>query len=497
MAQTNTAPTLELGCSEPELFLDAARPGFFAVWWRDPAAGAERRAAMLAAGIDPKRVARIGDGFQRVYPLSKLTHVIAQCQGKADRYVSQLTFRQPKRKDGSPGIPNRRKTNASGAKVCFLDFDIGIRRDQVDDALARLLDEMSAANLPIPSYAVYSGRGLHLKWLLTREIPKSALKRWDLVERALLQAFLDRHWAVDRKAIDRSRVLRIPGSVNSKSGTTCEVVWINWSQTAEVHRYDFDVLADSVLPLPRAAYLAKVQTEYLERGKEFEAARKSRKAKYKLRGLEIEAEKAARNVSRAEKKSDGDEPRVKQKRNGNPRRLAYDRAADCLKLLSLRAAVPATASADRESTIFWCVTFEALSGRIDSRNLADRAREIARSHCPPEWAIRHESRWESQLSTVGKRFGAWRAGKPDLVYTPRNTTLIDSLRISADEQMSLKTIISPKEKERRRTLQRRSEGIVEREEYLATVKAKSTERAKPWLAENVSRATWYRRRADA
>jgi hypothetical protein len=78
----------------------------------------------------------------------------------------------------------------------------------------------------------------------------------------------------------------------------------------------------------------------------------------------------------------------------------------------------------------------------------------------------------------------------------KDETIIRALGITEEEMVALdfKHLLTPglkRAKERARWhVRRAADGGVSREEYLA----ESIERQKPWLAENISRRTWYRRR---
>ena len=97
-----------------------------------------------------------------------------------------------------------------------------------------VIDECNG--IPEPNFVVYSGRGIHLYWLLDN-VPAQALPRWRAVQKILCEAFNG-----DPKATDPTRVLRVVGSINSKTGerVTGELIHTGC--------YDFNLFCDEVLP---------------------------------------------------------------------------------------------------------------------------------------------------------------------------------------------------------------------------------------------------------
>ncbi len=98
-------------------------------------------------------------------------------------------------------------------RAVFVDADLGreATRHDLDEVLERLREK----GMPAPSLVIFSGRGLHLYWI-TKHTPPQALPAWQAVEAALIDALKDFH--ADPKVRDCTRVLRIAGTLNSKSG---------------------------------------------------------------------------------------------------------------------------------------------------------------------------------------------------------------------------------------------------------------------------------------
>ncbi|KAB2956984.1 MAG: hypothetical protein F9K16_14465, partial [Thermoanaerobaculia bacterium] len=131
-------------------------------------------------------------------------------------------------------------------RACYLDLDT--YRDpelaglEPDELARRVLEVLEAAGIPRPTI-VFTGRGLQLGWRFAGGILPAALPRWKAVQTALdglLRAFRPD----PAVTLDPVRILRLPGSVNRKSGRTATVLVAGDVVT-------FDELAAAALPLDR------------------------------------------------------------------------------------------------------------------------------------------------------------------------------------------------------------------------------------------------------
>lgn len=131
------------------------------------------------------------------------------------------------------------------AALNALYVDVDAHGESVD--LAALLDQklsvLQRARLPAPSLIVFSGRGLHLYWII-KPLPAAALPRWQPCQR-VLQRLLEG----DPAAVDCTRLLRLVGSVNSRAPEYCRTVTGVLNSVSE---FDFDWLAEQILPRSRA-----------------------------------------------------------------------------------------------------------------------------------------------------------------------------------------------------------------------------------------------------
>ncbi|MGP9655945.1 helix-turn-helix domain-containing protein [Halomonas sp. AOP35-4E-18] len=404
--------------TEPASYHESSKWGFFSVVSRDPHRGMR----------------------QKSYPLRLLPEVLSAVPRDRDTYISQAEFTRP----------NRRVVNLARVGLMFVDIDPGpITHLDGEQWAMRCLMACKDEGVPAPSIIISSGRGVHMKWLLDRPLPRAAMPRWNHAQKCLVKRF--EHIGADAGARDASRVLRLEGTRNQKSDRLCRVVWEDRDPCdRELVRHSFDVLFDELVDVPRHIYEAQqdaAETARRERQKHCESFTLVRGGKYGLRRL-------------------GD------------RQLAWDRLEDLRILASMRAG---HIEGSRMLFLFWCTNFLALAQPTKANTLHYEARSIARE-IAPGWTYQ-----DCDLGTTFRRAKAYAEGEkvefngrqyPPL-YTPRNDTLIQALGITDAEQHQLKTIISKGEAAARHadreTLRRRLAGVAKRSEYLANV-ASTTEK---------------------
>jgi len=106
-------------------------------------------------------------------------------------------------------------------KAQFIDLDIyktGFTKEQI---IMHLEADYFNKSIPRPNLIIDSGRGLYLIWLL-KSVPSKALPLWKAIEEYLYSVL--KTFGADRQALDPTRVLRVPGSINSKSRTTVKII---------------------------------------------------------------------------------------------------------------------------------------------------------------------------------------------------------------------------------------------------------------------------------
>ena len=106
-------------------------------------------------------------------------------------------------------------------KAQFIDLDIyktGFTKEQI---IMHLEADYFNKSIPRPNLIIDSGRGLYLIWLLN-SVPSKALPLWKAIEEYLYSVL--KPFGADRQALDPTRILRVPGSINSKSKTVVSII---------------------------------------------------------------------------------------------------------------------------------------------------------------------------------------------------------------------------------------------------------------------------------
>lgn len=368
---------------------------------------------------------------QQAYRLDDMATVLSLLDTKIDSWMSQGEFTQP----------NRRVVNLKQIGLLFVDLDYykipGYEMVQPDSMAYRVFCLLEQAGLPTPNLIIDSGNGLQLKWLLDKPVPRQALPRWNACQRALVDALSC--FGSDPQAKDASRILRVVQTTNSKARRRVEVVF-----AAPDNRYQFDEIADQILPIARAD---------LEEQRKF--AQKNREAR-QLRLIEGGLDISGLN-------------------RFSPRRLAWDRLEDLRKLAIIRGGVK---EGERMKHLAWQINFLLLSGATNSNQMWHEAAALARQ-IDANWSYR-----SAELTTIFQKAKAAEAGEKvefngveySPLYTPKNQTLIDLFGIERKEESQLKTIISKAEAMRRDAERKRNAraeaGAMDRQTYQSNAEAK-------------------------
>ena len=387
--------------------------------------------------------------LQRSYPVASMGFVIDACDKSIDTWISQAEF----------WAPTRRLLHFMRVGLLFVDLDTyklpefaGLSAEAQLEHLLRLCE---AQGLPEPSLVVFSGRGLQAKWLLDGGLPARALPRWTLVQHELgrrLAAF-----GADANALDASRVLRLVQTVNSKSGEIVRVIY----QTGV--RYDFDQLADALLPLTRAQ-LQELRQERAQRAADPEYQKRSAtRTKGHLTAIDTGALGQLRPFIGAQ--------------------LAWDRLADLRTLARLRGWTQGAPDGSRDLAVFIGASFLAQAVPNVPR-FYDELRVLGREFAP-HWSFRDINASASAVVARMKRMAKgetveYAGVQVDPRYRWRNDTLIQRFGITPDEERRLMTIVSDTEARRRdaerkvqyRIEQREAAGAMTREVYESNAEQK-------------------------
>ena len=371
-----------------------------------------------------------GQWRERSYPVGDLEDLIPDLAGRRDTYISQHRF-----------TARREMVQLWQLGAMYVDIDFHTipelagmdPRGVLEDALIAL----ERARKPSPTLAIFSGRGLYLIWLHT-PVPRMVVSRWNACQRELWQAL--KPFGADRGALDAARVLRLSGTVNSRSGAVVERI----APVGDV--WPFEDLVAEILPMDRGE-VAEVR--------------------------DIRAARAMRRPS---------ERLIVPPKGFTPGTLWAGRLGDLQRLRDLRFLDKKLPPGQRDYWMLiagvamsWVAVPQALQ-----REIVALSREVS------GWSDRESA---TRLSAVMKRAHMAARGEKiefnghlvDPRYHYRNSTIIDLLEITPSEEREMDTLISSDERRRRERMRdekrRRDAGMVSRDEYRANAEQRKIKAA--------------------
>lgn len=359
----------------------------------------------------------------------------------ANVYSSINSFYKPKRT-----IECIRHLNA-----VYLEFDNHLEnkiltKEDLECIMFYLKKDYFGKIMPEPSIIVNSGRGIQCIWCI-EDLPKQALPLWRMVQDNIYKGFRDfciRGYSADSKALDASRVFRLPQTLNTKSGTISETIGF----TGE--RFRLDELIDGYFP-----NLKIINKDY----------KKDKPKKQKKNSKFTEKERKVRSLYTVYK-------------------LHHTRLTDIIKLQQLRGG---NCSGEREVMCFLYRYYSCLFIQDPEKALEDTLEfnsnfveplsqnEVKKATLSAEKAF---EKWESTQDLIvrGSNVKVHQDGAYKIKgYNYSNKKLIELLDITPKEQEDLDTIISTKEKYRRKNNKRRPKnenGLTEKQQELADLKIK-------------------------
>ena len=117
--------------------------------------------------------------------------------------------------------PCRRLENIKELNTLFIDLDYYKTGKTKGQVLMDLEKNYFNQSIPTPNYVIDSGRGMYLIWLINA-VPSQALPLWKAIQEYLYKQL--KEFGADRQALDATRILRVPGSINSKSKTVVSIL---------------------------------------------------------------------------------------------------------------------------------------------------------------------------------------------------------------------------------------------------------------------------------
>jgi len=143
---------------------------------------------------------------------SGIKEIIEDFTGLSDVYITPNSFYKP----------YRAADTIRHFRALFIDLDL--KKYSKQEAVYQVFMLADKGTIPKPSMVVDSGRGLHLYWKI-EHAPMGAILTWQELEDFLYKQL--QFLGADIKATDAARLLRLPGTINTRSQTPCEILTVD------------------------------------------------------------------------------------------------------------------------------------------------------------------------------------------------------------------------------------------------------------------------------
>lgn len=381
-------------------------------------------------------------------------------EGKADIYLSYNPLK---------GYTPRKKANVGKLALLYVDLDIG-RGDNpfVDDTTPEykqsivdsLEENVFGVTVPAPNYICDSGRGLYLIYKIyqnedgNKQEHANAAERWRRVNSYFTLQF-DGYCADRSVSTDEARVLRIPGSINSHTGSVVQFYQYSNNKVYTLYNIERDYMSAptraQINKLERVEELLGVSCTVRNRRairrflscheEEYKKAYNKKKPSEKqlryasdiarLLDIDLPNFRTAGGASRFIKKHHKDFLAEKAKRKNHSNYIANDDEIT-LKMLERRlksieqVLVDAPRDSYRETGLFLYRLF-ALEYTNDRKLAADMTRELISNMANPIPE-------KSAMQTTKSAEQYWENGS---IYKMKDITLADWFGMSLDEWKDL------------------------------------------------------------
>lgn len=121
-------------------------------------------------------------------------------------------------------IKKRSIRNIRHLRSLYVDLDLDLSKISKSEAVYKVFVLAEEGKIPRPTMAVDSGRGIHLYWRI-ENAPYGALYTWQQLEDYLYNNL--KHLWADRSATDAARLLRLPNTINSRNNEPCKVLYVD------------------------------------------------------------------------------------------------------------------------------------------------------------------------------------------------------------------------------------------------------------------------------
>lgn len=117
--------------------------------------------------------------------------------------------------------PCRRLECIKELNFVYIDLDYYKTKYTKEQIIMNLESNYFNKIIPATNYIIDSGRGLALLWNINK-VTSKALPLWKAIQEYLYHQL--KEFGADRQALDATRILRVPGSINSKSKTVVSII---------------------------------------------------------------------------------------------------------------------------------------------------------------------------------------------------------------------------------------------------------------------------------
>lgn len=156
-----------------------------------------------------------------------------EVKGKQDYYTTPNSY----------FIPKRASKNIRHFRALYIDLDL--TDYSKNEAIYEVALLSGQGIIPEPTMIVDSGRGLHLYWRINHA-PKQAIWTWQELEDHLYRQL--KHLGADAKVTDSARLLRLPGTINSRNNAPCKPLVITDKQYSMYELRDQYLEAKQIKP---------------------------------------------------------------------------------------------------------------------------------------------------------------------------------------------------------------------------------------------------------
>lgn len=145
-----------------------------------------------------------------------LREIIELTEGNTDCFITPNTMYRKQ----------RRINNIRQFRALYQDLDFSKLGYSIDETVYQVYILAYERKIPIPTMVVSSGRGIHVYWKITNA-PYGAIQTYQELQDYLW--FKLKGLGADNRSIDGARVLRLPGTFNSRNMEMCKVLSIDKS----------------------------------------------------------------------------------------------------------------------------------------------------------------------------------------------------------------------------------------------------------------------------